>query len=237
VIDLVTIHPAWIYSDVDWYLVPTTEARLACLHYGIDPERVLEVGLPIRTEFARADLTRWEARYQLDLDPETFTVLMMGGGEGSGRLRDLATLLVESAPALQILVVTGRNALLRRRLEAVGEHPLVRVFGYVDDILPLMAACDLVVSKAGPCTIAEAVACQRPLLLTDHLPQEEGNVLWVCENGLGLAVADMDAIHRHILLLARRGNWDLQEAQHTADQMAWHGAAAQAAEWVRKCSG
>lgn len=237
VIDLVTIHPAWICSDMDWYLVPTAQARQACLRYGITPERVLTVGLPIRAEFAGATPTQREARCQLGLEPDTFTVLLMGGGEGSGRLRDLASLLVESAPALQVLIVTGRNARLRRQLEVVPGRPSVRVFGYVDDILPLMAACDLVVSKAGPCTIAEAVACHRPLLLTGHLPQEEGNVLWVCEQGLGWAVAGTGAIQRHILSLAHGGNGDLQEMQHTAGGAAWYRAAAQAADWVLKCSG
>jgi 1,2-diacylglycerol 3-beta-galactosyltransferase len=49
-----------------------------------------------------------------------------------------------------------------------------------------MAASDCVVTKAGPGTIAEALVCGLPILLTGFIPgQEEGNVPFVTENGVG----------------------------------------------------
>ena len=42
------------------------------------------------------------------------------------------------------------------------------------------------VTKAGPGTIAEGCCCQVPILIFDYLPgQEEGNVSFVCEYGIG----------------------------------------------------
>jgi 1,2-diacylglycerol 3-beta-galactosyltransferase len=51
----------------------------------------------------------------------------------------------------------------------------------------LMQAADLVVTKAGPNTICEAIACKLPLFLSGYVPgQEEGNVAYVCEQTLNV---------------------------------------------------
>ena len=48
---------------------------------------------------------------------------------------------------------------------------------------------DLVITKAGPATIAEATCCGTPLLLTSHLPgQEKGNTEFVTGAGAGRRV-------------------------------------------------
>jgi 1,2-diacylglycerol 3-beta-galactosyltransferase len=49
-----------------------------------------------------------------------------------------------------------------------------------------MGACDCIVTKAGPGTIAEALARALPILLFDYIPgQEEGNVSYVVRHGIG----------------------------------------------------
>jgi len=50
-----------------------------------------------------------------------------------------------------------------------------------------MAACDCVITKAGPGTIAEALTCGLPIILNGCIPcQEEGNIPYVLENGVGV---------------------------------------------------
>ena len=50
-----------------------------------------------------------------------------------------------------------------------------------------MSACDVVVTKAGPGTIMEAVALGKPLILTGAVGlQEEGNIGFVTEAQLGV---------------------------------------------------
>ena len=62
----------------------------------------------------------------------------------------------------------------------------VRLLGFVTNVDEWMVAADILVTKAGPGTIAEACCCQTPILLFDYLPgQEEGNVTFVCERGMG----------------------------------------------------
>ncbi|CAL6302505.1 unnamed protein product [Bathycoccus prasinos] len=49
-----------------------------------------------------------------------------------------------------------------------------------------MRACDCIITKAGPGTIAEALICGVPLILNGCIPcQEEGNIPFVVDNGVG----------------------------------------------------
>ena len=50
----------------------------------------------------------------------------------------------------------------------------LNVLGYTDQIPQLMHTSDVLISKAGPSTVFEAIACQLPVILTAHLPGQEG---------------------------------------------------------------
>jgi 1,2-diacylglycerol 3-beta-galactosyltransferase len=126
----------------------------------------------------------------LGLESERMTALLVGGGEGMGPVgeiaRAVAARLVADGRNAQLVVICGRNEALRREMSA---HPWplpVRVEGFVQNMPEWMAASDCVVTKAGPGTIAEALVCGLPILLTGFIPgQEEGNVPFVTENGVG----------------------------------------------------
>lgn len=58
--------------------------------------------------------------------------------------------------------------------------------GFVKNMAEYMVAADVLVSKAGPGTIAEAAAMGLPVMVTSHLPgQEAGNVDIVLNGGFG----------------------------------------------------
>merc|ERR1711862_144014 len=58
-----------------------------------------------------------------------------------------------------------------------------------------MRASDILVTKAGPGTIAEASICGLPCILSSFLPgQEEGNVPYVVDNGFGCYQGSSDGI-------------------------------------------
>jgi len=58
--------------------------------------------------------------------------------------------------------------------------------GFVTNMAEYMVAADVLVTKAGPGTIAEAAAVGLPVMLTSHLPgQEAGNVDIVLDGGFG----------------------------------------------------
>lgn len=67
--------------------------------------------------------------------------------------------------------------------------------GFVTNMAEYMVAADVLVSKAGPGTIAEAAAVGLPVMVTSHLPgQEAGNVDIVLNGGFGDFCEDPETI-------------------------------------------
>lgn len=192
VTDPVTPPVAWFSPNVDLCIVATESAREAALACGLTPRQVQVIGLPIRSAFLAArDRTKPAARAWVGQDPDRPLVLVSGGGAGIGRLRPIALALagrLAAHPARpQLAIITGRNQELQRRLDA--EHwPLpVRVLGFVENMADWVAAADLLITKAGPGTLAEAACLGVPTLITDYIPgQEAGNVAWAAEHGTGI---------------------------------------------------
>ena len=59
----------------------------------------------------------------------------------------------------------------------------VIIRGFVDNMEQWMVACDAIVTKAGPGTIAESLICGLPIMLNGFIPcQEAGNVPFVVDN-------------------------------------------------------
>lgn len=193
VTDLVTPHRGWIAPSVDACIVPTERVRVRCQQQGMAAERIQVLGLPIDLKFSRPGVPRTSMCQQFGLDPTVPIVLLMGGGAGAGGLEKLVYALWQADLPIQLLVVAGQNARLQRRLEQralrLPNHlqQRCRVLGFVQQMPDLMQAADLLVTKAGPSTICEAIACKLPLFLSGCVPgQEAGNVGYVCEQGMGL---------------------------------------------------
>src|SRR2546423_9336760 len=127
-----------------------------------------EFGAGVRREDAREEVCR-----RLSLDTRLPLVLVTGGGEGLGRLEEMAGRLLaleESKP--QVVVVTGRNEGARRRCERLARRTgggRVRVLGWTERVPELMRASDLLVSKLGT-TFDEALACELPILPLEPPP-------------------------------------------------------------------
>ena len=187
--DLVEFHLGWMFRHADLTIVPTEKARLECLAAGLPDSRVRLLGLPVDLRFRPpAPGEKASLRRRFGLDQKRFTILVSGGGEGSGKLlTQVRALARRDGSDWQLIVICGRNDKLRRRLARVDFQPPALILGFVDNMPDLMRAADLVVSKAGPGAIGEALATEVPILLTSYLPgQETPNVTFVTESGLGL---------------------------------------------------
>ena len=189
--DLVDVHHWWAAPEIEQYVASSDLAADRLMRLGIQPSRVATLGIPIRPDFARMAVSGREMRVRLGLDPDLTLLLLMGGGDGAGRLAETARAvagLAEQGKRFQLVVVTARNVRARQELEAFAWPMPARVLGFVTNIGEYMTAADVIATKPGSLTVSEGLALGRPLLLGRPLPgQEEGNVSYVVGAGAGLA--------------------------------------------------
>ena len=140
------------------------------------------------SSFERA-LDPLEARHQLGLAADTPVVLAMAGSNAAlGRLPEATRALLAAPRPVQGLVVCGRDAALQARLRHLTNGTGIRTLGYPCDVHLLMAAADVLVTKAGGMTLAEAAAAELPLILFGSLPgQERQNERFAARAGIAFA--------------------------------------------------
>jgi 1,2-diacylglycerol 3-beta-galactosyltransferase len=213
--DLVDIHVAWACRDVDAVVVPSPGGLDHCRRAGIPASRCYDFGLAVDRRFTElpSDPSGIATiRERLGMHAGRFVALVCGGADGSGGLVKHARAIAAGPFDVDVVVICGRNDRARAALAGLqtsGGRP-VRVLGYVNNMPEWMRASDVVVSKAGPGTIAEALCCGLPLLLVWYLPgQERGNVEWVVDIGAGRYVPRDDQLVDAVAELAAPGSESL----------------------------
>ncbi|HUZ50122.1 MAG TPA: glycosyltransferase [Candidatus Dormibacteraeota bacterium] len=186
--DLGKVHESWLTPEADAVVVPAREVYERALSRGISPSRLRLLGQPIHPKFDDVTGTPEELRAELGLPQDRMVVMLMAGGEGGGKLLPTTLALARARLPIELLVVCGRNEPLKQRLlELAPSLPTkLHVLGFTDKIPEYFHAVDLLVTKAGPGSLAEANAAQLPVVVYDYVPgQERGNVDFVRSNGLG----------------------------------------------------
>ncbi|KAG6431550.1 hypothetical protein SASPL_109629 [Salvia splendens] len=190
--DLNTCHRTWFHPSVNRLYCPSEEVAKRALLDGLQESQIRVFGLPIRPSFVQAVFSKDDLRIELEMDLQLPAVLLMGGGEGMGPVKETAKALSEALfdtelerPIGQLIIICGRNETLASTLQSLEWKIPIR--GFEKQMQKWMGACDCIITKAGPGTIAEALIRGLPIILNDYIPgQEKGNVPYVVENGAGV---------------------------------------------------
>jgi 1,2-diacylglycerol 3-beta-galactosyltransferase len=187
VTDMVTTHALWFDQRADLICVPTDIARFRAIEYGMEPDNVVTVGQPIAARYCAPVGDKAALREKLGWPVDKFTVVLVGGGEGMGPLAQTARAINESGLDLSLVVVAGRNERLKHSLESYAWKIPAKIYGFTRELPDFMRAAEVLITKAGPGTIAEALNAHLPIILYAKLPgQEDGNVTYVRETGTGV---------------------------------------------------
>jgi UDP-N-acetylglucosamine:LPS N-acetylglucosamine transferase len=185
-------HDYWVQPGVDLYCVPHESLAGGVLDRDARPARVQATGVPLMPHFAdlppQQAARRWAG---LDADDPRPVVLVLGGGLGLGVVRLVGPLL-ERLTEARIVVMVGHNEhALEEVRDMVGAVPgRLEVRGWTEHMENFIVAADLVIGKPGGLTVAEVLACGRPLLVTKSLQgQESFNVRFLEAHGVGRLVS------------------------------------------------
>lgn len=231
VTDLVSTHAFWYHREADLTIVPTVAAFEQGLRYRMPAHRMKVIGLPVAQKFSKPQQPQAQLRSELGWHLDLPTVLVIGGGDGMGPLREIAQHLANLAIPLQLVVVCGRNETLREQLAAQTWQNPTHIYGFMRNMPELMTAADLVVTKAGPSSIVEALNCGKPLVLSSAIPgQEDGNVLYITQSGAGVWAPTPNQVAAAVTELLQGGAMGLHAAAARARQLAMPNAASEIAQ-------
>ncbi len=188
------LHRLWVHEGISGYCVGNDELAFRLAGHGVPATQIVVSGIPVMPGFTDTDTpTRAQAAAAIGLDPDRQTVLMMGGGAGSGLHKDTIRTLLARQPQLQLIVLAGRNAALLHSLQEVAAAfpGRLRSFGFISDVHLAMACADLAITKPGGLSTSECLAMGLPMLLVDPIPgQEERNAAYLMQEGAAIRADD-----------------------------------------------
>lgn len=185
-----TLHPYWEEAlRLDRLILPGERLLPLAEKKGFAREQLRPFGIPIRKDFAVA-LPKGEARVSLGLSPTLPTLLLMGGSMGYGNMRALLCRLDKLATPHQCIVVCANNAKMLKSIQRHTWKNPVLALGFVDFVPRLMDAANVIVSKPGGITSAEALVKRLPMIIPSAIPgHEDHNVRFLTETGAALSLS------------------------------------------------
>ncbi len=165
------VHRIWVNEGIDVYTVASDYTRDKLLSLGVPAQQIVVTGIPTDAPFAIAhDVPA--LKKELGLREGIFTVLIATGSFGMGPITELIRLLHR----YQLVIVCGHNKTLYEDLKkSPGKD--VHVMGLVNNMPQLMAVADVMVTKPGGLSVAEALAMKLPMIFFSAIPgQETGNI-------------------------------------------------------------
>ena len=187
-----TTHSAYIQNEIDYYIAGHEYVKELLIEDGIDSDKIKPYGIPVEKSFL-SHRDRAVVLSELNLDPNKFTVLLMGGSFGAGSIKDTLSELISIDRDFQIIVVAGRNKSLKDKLDktiALNKDNIdkkICVLGFTDKMNDLLASVDILVSKPGGLTTTESLLKEVPMIVPYFIPgQEEENLDFLSNCGASL---------------------------------------------------
>jgi processive 1,2-diacylglycerol beta-glucosyltransferase len=192
------LHPVWISSGQDNIFVATEQLRSELLPYAayFGTDKIKTIGIPIHPSFEqKKDISALKAKYQLD--PERYTILILGGMFGSQNIKDIIYWLSDCRGPFQLILVAGKHYPIAERIKEklVEKNIKYQLYGYINFMNDLMAISDLAITKAGALTTTECLACGLPLVIFRPYPgQEVRNCDYFLEQGVAVRVDQLSGL-------------------------------------------
>ncbi len=186
-------HRTYVAPNIDAYVLAEPQMAPKLIEeYGVDESIIYPLGIPTFEKFnvpgAKEEICRREG-----LDPNKTTVLLMAGSFGVTGVLSFYEDLAKTAPDLQLIVITGKNEKLYKKMEEtvneLGAQDRTKLLYFVNNVEDYMHVSDLIVTKPGGLTITESLACHLPMAIYNAYPgQEQYNVNFLLRQKAAISV-------------------------------------------------
>ena len=181
-------HRLWVNQPCEHFTTATDEGAAYLRHWGISGDDISVTGIPIHPVFAKP-----KPRPANDRP----VILQSAGGFGVGPIEKIFRGILDLKTPIELMVVTGKNAAVKKKLESISppKHHRVQVLGFTDKMDELMAAADVVVSKPGGLTTSETLARGAAMCIVNPIPgQESRNSDYLLENGAAIKINNLPTL-------------------------------------------
>ncbi|HBC95628.1 MAG TPA: UDP-N-acetylglucosamine--LPS N-acetylglucosamine transferase [Clostridium sp.] len=193
-------HTSWLHPYIDAYVISNKNMIKKMISKGIPKDTIYNFGIPVKPEF-NINYNRHDTLKSLKLSQSKFTILVMGGSLGLGKIADIYKQLDKVSEDIQIIIITGKNKKLYSELSKIkmSSSKETRIIGFTNQVNKYMQASDLLLTKPGGLTIAEALICKIPLGFFSPIPgQEEKNAQFLLKNNLAVNLTDIGKCRENI---------------------------------------
>jgi len=190
-------HSYWIYDNIDFYIAPSEEVGEKLRGKGVPAHRIKPFGIPFDMKF-NLPVDKEKVYSGLGLDKAKPVILIMGGGHGLGPIKSIIASLEKSKHKIQGIIITGNNEKLynslRKNISKFRQK--FSILPYVSNVNELMGVSDIIITKPGGITTAEALAKRLPMIIINPIPgQEASNAAYLTKAGAALRTNDLKNIN------------------------------------------
>jgi len=153
----------------------------------IPKSQVAVTGFPLRPEFYDKDKDKALIKKDFQIQENKKVVMILMGGAGSFVCYRYVQTLARLKKPMHIVACIGRDERLRNTITGLSlpAHITLSIVGFTGRISDLMSVADVLITKAGPNSICEAMASYLPILID----QTTGNIWW--------EVLNVDFVKKH----------------------------------------
>ncbi len=219
--DLDNVSRIWADKRSHYTICPTENARLTMLKYGVPDCKIKVFGFPVRKRFNQIEPYRASSYYEHVKQKSRLQFLIMNGSQGRRQAVEMARILLTHYDC-RVVILAGNSEDFRaeaeKRLEAYKGR--LEVCGFVENVEKYMLESDILLLRASPNVMMEAVNLCRPFIVTGALTgQEEKNPDFAAENKLGVVCTDIRKLNDTVKELLADGGRKLDEI--AASQLAF----------------
>lgn len=214
--DLDNVTSLWADKRAKYIICPSDEAEQRMLKAGMSQDQLFHTGFPTRSDFCDLKLPKKpDLRH---MRKNFISILLMSGSQGSTQVLKIAKILL-SDEKIHLTIIAGHNTALIKLMEStlspyIGKR--VTIYGFIKEVKARMMEADLLIMRASPNVLMEAVNLCKPVIVTGALRgQEAKNPHFVLKHRLGLYCKDLRQLPTMIsALLENDGEQLLQIAQN-----------------------
>ena len=181
VIDLVNPPKVWFDSRADMIFVPTEEVKEDYIKKGIDKEKIIVSGFPIRDDIERRKTAK-------KIDGKLNILLVNPSVNLRKNIRYVKE--VSKIENTTVNVICGRDEKLYRVLTKLQEKGHiskdVKIHSFVKNMNEFLDNAHILLAKAGPNMLLEGARSATAVVVTGHIQgQENHNYEYITKNGFG----------------------------------------------------